>query len=232
MIMRVLGYNENGPGGATNTLRGLTHSLDLTKEGLGMNPTRICTIDGCDKLAFARGWCTTHYERWRRHGDPMNAGRGPQFFTAEERFNARTERRGDCLIWTGGTQGNGYPKMIVNGSSVPSHRYAWESVHGPIEAGLEVDHLCHEPLCCEVAHLRLTTRKQNMEHRQGAPSNSTTGVLGVSWNRKLNKYQVTVRHNDRSVYGGIYVTLPEAEAAAIALRKRLFTHNDRDRRAA
>jgi Holliday junction resolvase RusA-like endonuclease len=31
--------NENGPRGATNTVEGLTHSSDLTREGLGMQPT-------------------------------------------------------------------------------------------------------------------------------------------------------------------------------------------------
>ena len=29
-----------------------------------------CTVDGCDKTARARGWCSMHYERWRKHGDP------------------------------------------------------------------------------------------------------------------------------------------------------------------
>ena len=46
MITTFLRYNESGPGGATNTLRGLTRSLELTKEGLGMNPTRICSVEG------------------------------------------------------------------------------------------------------------------------------------------------------------------------------------------
>lgn len=29
----------------------------------------ICSVDGCDKPVQGRGWCHTHYERWRRHGD-------------------------------------------------------------------------------------------------------------------------------------------------------------------
>ncbi|MBT1630442.1 hypothetical protein [Curtobacterium flaccumfaciens] len=29
-----------------------------------------CSIDGCDKPVRARGWCTTHHQRWRVHGDP------------------------------------------------------------------------------------------------------------------------------------------------------------------
>lgn len=33
-------------------------------------PGQVCAFDGCPKLARHRGWCSTHYERWRRHGSP------------------------------------------------------------------------------------------------------------------------------------------------------------------
>lgn len=29
-----------------------------------------CSIPGCSRHRIARRWCRTHYERWRRHGDP------------------------------------------------------------------------------------------------------------------------------------------------------------------
>lgn len=29
-----------------------------------------CSIDECDKDAWARGWCASHYARWRSYGDP------------------------------------------------------------------------------------------------------------------------------------------------------------------
>ena len=31
---------------------------------------RTCSVEGCAKDAAARGWCMTHYVRWRKHGDP------------------------------------------------------------------------------------------------------------------------------------------------------------------
>jgi hypothetical protein len=29
-----------------------------------------CAIDGCHRRAMGRGWCSGHYNRWRRHWDP------------------------------------------------------------------------------------------------------------------------------------------------------------------
>ena len=30
-----------------------------------------CKIEGCAKPSRGRGWCGTHWLRWRKHGDPM-----------------------------------------------------------------------------------------------------------------------------------------------------------------
>lgn len=29
-----------------------------------------CGVEDCGRKAVTRGWCSTHYKRWRRHGDP------------------------------------------------------------------------------------------------------------------------------------------------------------------
>lgn len=36
-----------------------------------------CTIPGCPNPLRARGWCATHWARWRRHGDPLGSYTAP-----------------------------------------------------------------------------------------------------------------------------------------------------------
>ncbi len=32
---------------------------------------KVCVIDGCRDKNLARGWCTKHYQRWYKRGDPL-----------------------------------------------------------------------------------------------------------------------------------------------------------------
>lgn len=32
---------------------------------------KACSVPDCGKPPSARGWCDTHYSRWRRRGDPL-----------------------------------------------------------------------------------------------------------------------------------------------------------------
>ena len=35
------------------------------------NEGRTCKVNGCERPAHSRGWCPTHYQRWRKYGDPL-----------------------------------------------------------------------------------------------------------------------------------------------------------------
>jgi len=37
-------------------------------------PDRVCSISGCSHPHYGKGFCSAHYDRWRRHGDPLKGG--------------------------------------------------------------------------------------------------------------------------------------------------------------
>jgi hypothetical protein len=147
-----------------------------------------------------------------------------------ERLWAKVDKSGDCWIWTGAKSSRGYGTI---GAGAPSkavllvHRVSYALTNGPIAEGLVIDHRCHVQLCVNPAHLRAVTQQKNIENRSG--SAGTSGVRGVFPIANSNKFQVRIGH-DRKLHNiGCYATLAEAEAAAIAARNLLHTHNDADR---
>ena len=65
-------------------------------------------------------------------------------------------------------------------------------------------------------------------HAGGAQSAS--GVRGVHFRNDLRKpWVAVVTHNGKAVRVGSFNSVEEAEAAVIAKRNELFTHNDLDR---
>lgn len=71
-----------------------------------------------------------------------------------------------------------------------------------------------------------TDGAENQQNRRGANSNSTTGIRGVTWHKRDRKYRAQVMLNGKMHYAGYYDSIEDAEAAVIAKRKELYTHDD------
>ena len=141
-----------------------------------------------------------------------------------ERFAARVDKSGDCWLWTAGRSRDGYGMFRAEaGRKMYAHRWSYAEHFGPIPEGMDIDHLCHNRACVNPAHLRLATRKQNAENRRGAQSNSRSGVRGVSWCERTNRWRAVVGHHGKHVHVGRFLSLADAEAAVIAKRRELYT---------
>jgi hypothetical protein len=75
---------------------------------------------------------------------------------------------GDCWEWTGSRGHAGHGNVHHQGRSHLTHRLVWEDMCGPIPDGLELDHLCRNPPCCNPSHLDPVTHAENM--RRGIQS--------------------------------------------------------------
>lgn len=64
--------------------------------------------------------------------------------------------------------GNGYFRVKQAGRRRYAHRVAYEVVHGPISAGLVIDHLCRNRWCCNPDHLEPVTNSTNILRGTGA----------------------------------------------------------------
>ena len=148
---------------------------------------------------------------------------------ALDRHRASEPDSRGCIAWAGAHVPAGYGILSFGGVRYYAHCAAYEVAYGSIPDGHEVDHRCLNPRCINPEHLRACTHKQNAEHRQGAYSNSLTGVRGITYDAKRRQYRARVKHNYREIHVGRFSTLAEAEAAVIAKRNELFTHNDLDR---
>jgi hypothetical protein len=74
-----------------------------------------------------------------------------------------------CWLWTGSTDPHGYGHIRGDWghSLVATHRLAYELTVGPIPEGLQLDHLCRRPACCNPAHLEVVTQRENILRGEG-----------------------------------------------------------------
>ena len=141
----------------------------------------------------------------------------------KERFYALAEKGGpnDCWIWIGAKSVRGYGEFSIR-HAYPrvSHRVAFEMEHGPIPPGMLVDHICHNRLCVNPAHLRLATMAQNSQN-QKMHSDNTSGYKGVSWNKNAKKWIAKICVRGQSHHLGYFVEITDAYAAYCEAAKRL-----------
>ena len=96
------------------------------------------------------------------------------------RLMARVEldRHTQCWNWQGPTSGDGrggdYGRMSLGSQTVATHIVSYTHFYGYIPGKKQVDHKCHNRLCCNPVHLELVTHRENQKRR--ANSNTTRSI--------------------------------------------------------
>lgn len=67
----------------------------------------------------------------------------------------------ECWPWTACVTHDGYGVLRIAGHNKRAHRLSYELHGGAIPQGMYVLHSCDNPPCCNPAHLRLGTQRDN-----------------------------------------------------------------------
>lgn len=147
------------------------------------------------------------------------------------KFWPKVEKGPGCWEWIA-SKIKGHGRLCHRRKTLYAHRISYELHNGPITEGMVIDHICRNKGCVNPEHLRMVTSRENSENREGASRNSKSGIRGVYWREDAKQWLVTIHARPKTHYVGYFRELADAEAAAIAKRNELFTHNDSDRTAA
>lgn len=129
---------------------------------------RTCEYDNCTNKYYAKGYCSKHYTRVIRHGDPAIYRVTPP--TPSQRFWARVNKYGPCSppaigvcwIWEGRKNPDGYGCFDYEHTPVLAHRFSFTEVYGDVPEGLQLDHLCRVRHCVNPSHLEAVPQLENV----------------------------------------------------------------------
>lgn len=108
----------------------------------------------------------------------------------------------------------GYKRCKIFRKSYMVHRLIWQFHHGEIPDGKIIDHIDGNPSNNFIENLRLATYSQNRMNSVLLKTN-TSGVCGVSFKKKRNKWTAQITVN------GKYISLGEFTNKIDAIEERL-----------
>jgi hypothetical protein len=138
-------------------------------------------------------------------------------------FTWKKYKRGvNKSLYAGSICHNGYLKIFINNKHYYAHRLAWLYTYGYMP-DREVDHINHDKSDNRISNLRLATRNQN-SFNTSIRSDNTSGIKGVSWYPRLNKWRVYINANNKQKTIGYFEELELAELVIYEARKKYHGH--------
>lgn len=136
-----------------------------------MRARKICSVGECGNDSFCRGYCHTHYQRWRKTGSAFTPTRTRSRSSDIYDFFHTTiaEFDGDeCLTWPFARTPDGYCVMRLNGKTGIVSKFVCEKFYGkPSSKELQAAHSCGNGHlgCVNRKHLSWKTPAENTKDR-------------------------------------------------------------------
>jgi hypothetical protein len=172
---------------------------------------KTCKAPFCERGHKAKGYCNKHYIQVRHHGHLLRISYGESNEVVFEGdvariflYNRKSEKIGETVIdvedyskvkgfrWC---NSRGYA-VTRKGKTQYLHKMILE-----VGEGEEVDHVNQNPLDNRKSNLRPCTKAQNARN-SNIRSNNTSGVWGVSWYKKSQKWRASITINREFIHLG------------------------------
>ena len=119
----------------------------------------------------------------------------------------------------GSIKANGYVQIQVDGKCYLGHRLAWLHEFGRFPSGI-LDHINGDRQDNRIANLRQVTASQNC-HNELRRTNNTSGVKGVTWDKRRNSWMAKFWHERKCINVGNFKNLEDAREAVMKKRKEI-----------
>lgn len=118
---------------------------------------------------------------------------------------------------TGCIANDGYKRTKINGKLYGNHQIIFLMFNGYIPQ--QIDHINRNRLDNRIENLRAANNSKN-QHNKSIPKNNTSGIKGVTWNKRAKKWYVQLMFNKKQMYFGLYEDLELAELVIKEARKK------------
>lgn len=136
-------------------------------------------------------------------------------------WKAPTARRSKPGDIAGAVRPDGYRQVCVDGKLYLSHRVLWLMRNGVWPDG-EVDHINGDKLDNSAANLRSVSKSGNMQNiRQAFVSNTSSGLLGVSVERKTGRFYSRICVNGKQKMLGTFGSAEDAHSAYVQAKRQV-----------
>ncbi len=125
------------------------------------------------------------------------------------------------------TNPDGYRRGRIHNTDFKAHRVAYALHHGIWPVG-HIDHINGNRADNRAINLRDVNRFENQKNMKRSVRNRS-GHVGVSWDKKSEKWYAYIRVNGKTTYLGLFTNVEDAAAARTAANQEHKYHQNHGR---
>ena len=149
-----------------------------------------------------------------------------EMFATKNAFKSWNTRYCGNLAF-GSIDGRGYRQGAIFSKYCLGHRVAYAVYYGVWPVG-DIDHINGDKVDNRIENLREATQTENSRNMK-IPTTNTSGVIGVSWDKKARRWRAGITAAGKQVYLGTFESFDDAVAARKAAEVKYGYHPNHGR---